>query len=46
MTKPRASTAASILAPPPTLGQHTDEILAGLGYDSARISALKAGGAV
>ena len=34
------------VAPPPTLGQHTDEILAGLGYDAARIADLKATGAV
>ncbi|GAA3668478.1 CaiB/BaiF CoA transferase family protein [Microbacterium marinilacus] len=26
---------------PPTLGQHTDEVLAGLGYDAARIAALR-----
>ncbi|MGQ0675051.1 MAG: CaiB/BaiF CoA transferase family protein [Rhodospirillales bacterium] len=32
--------------PPPTLGQHTDEILGELGYDGARIAALRASGAV
>lgn len=34
------------LEPPPLLGEHTDEILAALGYDAARIAALKASGAV
>ncbi|MCC6467522.1 MAG: CoA transferase [Alphaproteobacteria bacterium] len=32
--------------PPPLLGQHTDAILAELGYDNARIAALRAAGAV
>ncbi|WP_342132470.1 CaiB/BaiF CoA transferase family protein [Hydrogenophaga sp. OTU3427] len=31
---------------PPTLGQHTDEVLAELGLDAARIAALKQGGVV
>jgi formyl-CoA transferase len=31
---------------PPTLGQHTDEILAEVGYDSAAIAELRAAGAV
>jgi crotonobetainyl-CoA:carnitine CoA-transferase CaiB-like acyl-CoA transferase len=30
----------------PTLGEHTDEVLASLGYDTARIAALRAEGAV
>ena len=30
----------------PVLGQHTDEVLAGLGYDAAKIAALRAQGAV
>jgi len=34
------------LGPVPTLGQHTDEILGGLGYDVARVDALRAGGVI
>jgi crotonobetainyl-CoA:carnitine CoA-transferase CaiB-like acyl-CoA transferase len=34
------------LKPTPDLGQHTDEVLAGLGYDGKAIAALKAGGAI
>lgn len=32
--------------PPPVLGEHTEEILGTLGYDSARISALRSKGVV
>jgi formyl-CoA transferase len=33
--------------PPPRLGEHTDEVLAGLlGYDAARIDALRRGGVI
>lgn len=32
--------------PPPRLGEHTDEVLLGLGYDHARIAELRRGGAV
>ncbi|WP_048556710.1 CaiB/BaiF CoA transferase family protein [Nostocoides japonicum] len=31
---------------PPAVGEHTDEVLAELGYDAAAIAALRAGGAV
>ncbi len=34
------------LNPTPDLGQHTDEVLTGLGYDARTIADLKAGGAV
>jgi crotonobetainyl-CoA:carnitine CoA-transferase CaiB-like acyl-CoA transferase len=33
-------------APPPLLGQHTDEVLAGLGYGAAEIDTLKRDGTV
>lgn len=32
--------------PAPKLGEHTDEILAGLGYDAARIAALRKAGVI
>jgi formyl-CoA transferase len=32
--------------PPPVLGEHTAEVLAGLGLDAARIAALRTGGVV
>ena len=32
--------------PPPMLGQHTDEVLAGIGYSPEEIASLKAEGAV
>lgn len=31
---------------PPSVGQHTDEVLADLGYDAARVAALRAAGTV
>lgn len=37
-----SDTQAAVQSPPPTLGQHTDEILAGLGYSSADIQQLRA----
>ncbi len=37
---------ASIRRPAPALGEHTDEVLAELGYDSERIAALRTSGAV
>ncbi|HEV7166493.1 MAG TPA: CaiB/BaiF CoA-transferase family protein [Micrococcaceae bacterium] len=39
-------TPASVRMPPPLLGQQTDEILSGLGYDGSDIAALHARGAV
>ena len=41
-----AEAAALPMAAPPLLGQHSDAILAELGYDSARIAALRAEGVV
>jgi crotonobetainyl-CoA:carnitine CoA-transferase CaiB-like acyl-CoA transferase len=37
---------ASIRRPPPTLGQHTDEILAQAGYPAARIAELREAGVI
>ena len=34
------------LRPTPELGEHTDEVLASLGYDRKAIDALKAGGVI
>jgi crotonobetainyl-CoA:carnitine CoA-transferase CaiB-like acyl-CoA transferase len=36
----------SIETPPPRLGQHTEEVLASVGYSAAQISALRADGVV
>ena len=41
-----STTPASIRIPPPTLGQHTDEILAEAGYSRAEIQRLRGGGVV
>jgi crotonobetainyl-CoA:carnitine CoA-transferase CaiB-like acyl-CoA transferase len=38
--------APSVDAPPPTLGEHTNDILGELGYDNAQILALKEEGAI
>ena len=37
---------ASVKQPPPTLGQHTDEVLAEIGYEADAIAKLKKDGAV
>ena len=37
---------ASVKRPPPTLGQHTDEVLAEVGYSAADVAKLKKDGAV
>jgi crotonobetainyl-CoA:carnitine CoA-transferase CaiB-like acyl-CoA transferase len=41
-----SQTPGSLRIAPPTLGQHTDAILAELGYDRSMIASLKAGGAI
>jgi crotonobetainyl-CoA:carnitine CoA-transferase CaiB-like acyl-CoA transferase len=37
---------ATVKAPPPTLGQHTDEVLRGIGYTAADVTKLRKGGIV
>jgi crotonobetainyl-CoA:carnitine CoA-transferase CaiB-like acyl-CoA transferase len=41
-----SSTAPSVAADPPALGEHTAEILDGLGYDAARVAELRVAGVV
>lgn len=41
-----SETQSSIRSEPPTLGQHTDEVLAELGFDSRAVQALRKGGVV
>jgi crotonobetainyl-CoA:carnitine CoA-transferase CaiB-like acyl-CoA transferase len=42
-----SATPASVRSAPPTLGQHSDEVLRDmLGYDVARIASLRANGVV
>jgi succinyl-CoA---D-citramalate CoA-transferase len=41
-----SGTPARITTPPPELGEHTDEVLRGLGYDATAIAALRGAGAI
>ena len=41
-----SETPGAIRRPPPTLGQHTDEVLAEFGYANEDITALRDGGVV
>jgi crotonobetainyl-CoA:carnitine CoA-transferase CaiB-like acyl-CoA transferase len=41
-----SETPGRIASPPPLLGQHTDNILRGLGYGAAEIAAMRRGGIV
>jgi crotonobetainyl-CoA:carnitine CoA-transferase CaiB-like acyl-CoA transferase len=41
-----SETPATIRTPPPLLGEHTDEVLAELGYGPEAVAALRAGGVV
>jgi crotonobetainyl-CoA:carnitine CoA-transferase CaiB-like acyl-CoA transferase len=41
-----SATPGEIATRPPTLGEHTDDVLAELGYDAAAIAGLRQGGVV
>jgi crotonobetainyl-CoA:carnitine CoA-transferase CaiB-like acyl-CoA transferase len=41
-----SDTPASLRTPPPAFGEHTDTVLAGLGYDAAAIARLRADGVI
>src|SRR5262249_24102683 len=41
-----SGTPAQVATPPPELGEHTDEVLRGLGYDAAAIAALRRDGVI
>ena len=41
-----SETPGEIASRPPTLGEHTDLVLAELGYDAAAIAALRQGGVI
>jgi crotonobetainyl-CoA:carnitine CoA-transferase CaiB-like acyl-CoA transferase len=41
-----SETPGEIATRPPTLGEHTDVVLAELGYDAAEIAALREGGVI
>ena len=40
------ATPPTLRTPPPELGQHTDEVLAGLGYSTGDVAGLRARGVV
>jgi formyl-CoA transferase len=41
-----SGTPGRVATPPPELGEHTDEVLHGLGYDPGAIAALRRDGVV
>jgi crotonobetainyl-CoA:carnitine CoA-transferase CaiB-like acyl-CoA transferase len=41
-----SATPGEIASRPPTLGEHTDLVLAELGYDTAELAALRQGGII
>jgi crotonobetainyl-CoA:carnitine CoA-transferase CaiB-like acyl-CoA transferase len=41
-----SATPGRVETPPPELGEHTDEVLQGLGYDAGAIAALRRDGVI
>jgi len=41
-----SATPAALRSPPPSLGQHTDEVLAGLGYSRGDVAGLRERGVI